>query len=240
MKIAIINIDWFKKSKELQKIIQEEIRKQEIDFLIINENIKSFCFDQNYYAYHSKEIPTNEIFQHLDYGKYLNGNVPIRTSIYSKHKSIQELKTVDNYTSLCQKFRIDNRIIAIYGTIIGTWGINYQDEIARNELNNFKEDCLNLLIENENVFICGDFNTSFIEDERRQLTKINSRTEIQKCTDDLNIHRATEKTEHCIDHIFISKNLKDGGNYKVTTFLGDNILKDNPHKGVCLEFNFFE
>lgn len=240
MKIAIINIDWFKKSKELQKKILDEIRNQEIDFLIVNENIENFNFDKSYFVYHSQSIPTNEIFQHLDYGKYLNGLKPIRTSIYSKYESIQELKTLDGYTSICHKFLVQERVICLYATIIGSWGIKFQEEIARNELDNFKADCQNLLSENENVFICGDFNTSFIENEKRQLTKINSRAEIVEITDKLKICLLTEKIEHCIDHIFISNNLKINGSSKITTFLDEDILKDNPHKGICLVFNFLK
>lgn len=153
MKIATLNIDWFKKSKDLQKEIQDEIKKQDLDFLIVNENTKSFSFDENYFTYHSKSIPTKEEFQHLDYGIYLKGETPVRTTIYSKYQSIQEIKTIDSYTSVCHKFTIDGKEIIIYGTIIGTWGMKFQDEIAKVELENFKNDVQNILIENKNVFI---------------------------------------------------------------------------------------
>ena len=238
MKIAALNIDWFKKSKDLQKTIQDEIKKQDLDFLIVNENIESFSFDQNYFKYHSKSIPTQEEFQHLDYGIYLKGETPIRTSIYSKHQSIEEIKTIDSYTSVCHKFTIDKKQISIYGTIIGTWGIKYQEEIAKVELDNFKIDIQNILKENENVFIIGDFNTSFIESEKRYLSTINSRTELLNFTDKLNIHRTTENIENCIDHIFISNNLKQISTCKTSTFLDNDILKDNPHKGIVLELLF--
>lgn len=238
LKIATLNIDWFKKSKDLQKTIQDEIKKQDLDFLVVNENIESFSLDDNYYTYHSKSIPTKEEFQHLNYGIYLKGETPVRTGIYSKHKSIQEIKTIDGYTSICHKFSIDQKQICIYGTIIGTWGIKYQEEIARAELQNFKVDIQSILKENKNVFIVGDFNTSFFENEKRQLSTINSRTELLNFTDNLNIYRATEKIENCIDHIFISENLKELSTFKTSTFLDDDILKDNPHKGIILELLF--
>ncbi|HQV36675.1 MAG TPA: hypothetical protein PLC36_10195 [Flavobacterium sp.] len=240
MKIATINIDWFKKSKELQKRIQEEIKEQAVDFLIVNENIDNVSFADDYFVYHSKSIPTNEIFQHLDYGIYLKGKTPIRTSIYSKYQSIEQLTTMDSYTSICHKFRVEDKIITIYGTIIGTWGIKFQEEIARKELDNFKTDIQKILIDNENVFFAGDFNTSFIEKEKRQLASINSRNEIIKMTDKFQIFRATEKLEHCIDHIFMSDRLKNTVISKTTTFLGEDSLKDNPHKGICVEFNFLK
>lgn len=238
MKIATLNIDWFRKSKDLQKTIKEEIKKQDLDFLIVNENIESFNFDENYFAYHSKSIPIDKEFQHLDYGVYLKGQTPVRTSIYSRHKAIKQLKTVDSYTSICCVYSVEKQEIAIYGTIIGTWGIKYQNEIASVELNNFKTDIKNIVKETENVFIIGDFNTSFFENEKRHLPTINCRIELLNFTDNLNIHRATEQIENCIDHIFISNNLKQISNFKTSTFLNDNILKDDPHKGIILELQF--
>lgn len=238
LKIATLNIDWFKKSKDLKKIIQDEINKQDLDFLVVNENIESFSFDDNYYTYHSKSIPTKEEFQHLDYSFCVKGEIPIRTSIYSKHQSTQEIKINDGYTSICHKFTIDGKEIIIYGTIIGTWEMRYQGEIAKVELENFKNDVQNILIENKNVFIVGDFNTSFFETERRQLPSIKSRIELLSFTDALNIYRATELIQNCIDHIFISNNLKNISSITASAFLENNILKDDPHKGIILELFF--
>lgn len=238
LKIATLNIDWFKKSKDLQKTIKEEIKKQDLDFLIVNENIESFHFDENYEVKHSKSIPTDKEFQHLNYGVYLKGETPIRTSIYSKHKAIKQLKTSDSYTSVCSVYSFENQEIAIYGTIIGTWGIKYQKEIASVELDNFKIDIQNLLKENENIFIVGDFNTSFFENEKRYLSALNSREELLNFTNKLNIHRITENIENCIDHIFVSNNLKQISNFKTATFLDNDILKDNPHKGILLNVVF--
>ena len=229
LKIATLNIDWFKKSKDLQLIIKDQIKKQDLDFLIVNENIESFTFDEKYFTYHSKSIPIDKEFQYLDYGVYLKGATPVRTSIYSKHEAIKQLKTSDSYTSICCVYSVKKQEIAIYGTIIGTWGIKYQKELASVELENFKSDVENISKEYENVFIVGDFNTSFFENEKRHLPTVNSRTELVNFTDKLNIHRATEKIENCIDHIFISNNLKQISNLKTATFLENNILKDDPH-----------
>lgn len=238
MKIATLNIDWFKKSKDLQKTIKDEIRKQDLDFLIVNENIESFHFDENYFEYHSNSIPIDIEFQHLDYGIYLKGATPIRTSIYAKHQLKKQLKTTDSYTSICCVYLVGQQEIAIYGTIIGTWGLKYQKEIASVELENFKIDIQNLLKENENVFIVGDFNTSFFESEKRYLSTLNSREELLNFTDKLKIHRITENIENCIDHIFVSNNLKQISNFKTATFLDNDILKDNPHKGILLNVVF--
>jgi endonuclease/exonuclease/phosphatase (EEP) superfamily protein YafD len=94
------------------------------------------------------------------------------------------------------------------------------------------------LIKNENVLIIGDFNTSFFDIEKRQLPTIKSRTELINFTNNFDIYRATENIQNCIDHIFISDNLNKISKIKTSTFLENNILKDDPHKGIILELFF--
>ena len=238
LKIGIINIDWFRKSKKSKEQILKEILAQEFDFLIVNENILNFKLAENYFEYHSKTIPTDTEFQHLNYRLYLKGKTPIRSSIYSKYKATQSIQTKDPYTSVCHKFKVADNEIVIYATIIGTWGIKYQDEIARVELDDFKKDCESILTDNKNVFTIGDFNTSFIESEKRQLRVIKSRKEILDFTNNLDVFRATEHVENCIDHIFISNNIKLNSTSSTGAFLESNILKDDPHKGIILNVNF--
>ncbi len=237
MKIGTINIDWFKKSKSLQSLIITELNKQDFDFLIITENIFSFKYNENHFHYHTTPIPTDRKFQELNYGEYIKGEIPVRTSIYSKHLSISQIETIDPYTSLCHKFIIDGNELCIYATIIGTYGIKYQKEIAHPELDNFKTDIQHILPSNQNMVIAGDFNTSFYEEERRQLSVIQSRSEIIKFTDQFSILRTTEKLRETIDHIFISENLSTQAYITTATFLADNILKDEPHQGIFLDVN---
>lgn len=238
MKIATINIDWFKKSKAIQTLIKEEIIKQDVDFLVVTENIQSFRFNDKYFAYHSTPIPTDKEFQHLKYGEYIKWETPVRTSIYSKRNSIKQLNVVDDYTSICHKFLVNKKEVVIYGIIIGTYGIKYQTEIAKQELDNFKEDIENISLTNENIFIIGDLNTSFILKENTQLATIKSREEIVSFTNSLHIQRTTETIENNIDHIFVSQKLHLQSQIKLSTFLDDNALKDAPHKGILLDINF--
>ena len=238
MKIATLNIDWFKKSKAIQTLIKEEIIKQDVDFLVVTENIQSFQFDDKYFAYHSTPIPTIGKFQELDYGKYIKNETPVRASIYSKHKSIEQLNVVDAYTSICHKFLVNEKEIVIYGTIIGTYGIKYQPEIAKPELDNFKTDIQNISLSNENIFITGDLNTSFIPIERLQLASIKSRDEIVNFTNSLHIQRKTEAIKNNIDHIFVSQKLYQQTQIEPFIFLDDDVLKDAPHKGILLDVNF--
>lgn len=238
MKIGTINIDWFKKSKSLQGLIIAELDKQDFDFLIITENIMSFQFNEKYFHYHTTPIPTDRKFQELNYGEYIKGEIPVRTSIYSKHQSVSQIETIDPYTSLCHKFIVDGNQLCIYATIIGTYGIKYQKEIAHPELDNFKTDIQHILHFNQNMVIAGDFNTSFYEEERLQLPVIQSRNVIIQFTDRLKILRATEKIEQNIDHIFISENLNNDVQMPPYVFLVNNILKDKPHQGISLTVNF--
>lgn len=235
MKIGTLNIDWLKKSNATQNLIREKINEEDFDFLIVTENILSFNFNSKYFAYHSQPIPTDKEFQYLDYGVYLKGEIPIRTSIYSKHKSIEKIEIIDAYTSVCHKFLIKEKEIVIYGSIIGTWGICNQKEIAKAELENFKTDLKNILATNKNVVIAGDFNTSFLKEEKRELSTIKSRKELISVTDKFEINRATENLDETIDHIFISSKLLDLSQINISTFLENDNLKDEPHKGVCVE-----
>jgi hypothetical protein len=238
MKIATLNIDWFKKSKAIQTLIKEEIIKQDVDFLVVTENIQSFHFDDKYFAYHSTPIPTDKEFQYLNYGEYIKGETPVRATIYSKHKSIEQLNVVDAYTSICHKFLVDENEIIIYGTIIGTFGIIKQAEIAKPELDNFKTDIQNVSLTNENIFIAGDLNTSFIPEERLQLATIKSRDELISFTNALNIKLTTGAIENNIDHIFVSQKLHQQTQIKASIFLENDALRDKPHQGILLNVHF--
>jgi len=235
MKIGTINIDWFIKSKSTKAFIIDKINQQNFDFLIITENVLSFKMDEIYFAYHTTSIPTGKEFQNLDYGKYLKGDTPIRVTIYSKYKAIQPLKVADPYTSVCCKFLVEDKEIIVYASIIGTWGIMHQKDIAKVELDNFKSDLENILSTNDNVFIVGDLNTSFIKSENRQMVAIDSREELIKFTNGNSINRITENIPDNIDHIFVTQKLSNNINQPPSVFLESELLKDEPHKGICFE-----
>jgi hypothetical protein len=238
LKIGTLNIDWFKRKNKIGQIIIDEIKKQAFDFLIVTENIASFQFNENYFAKSTTPIPPDKEFQYLDYGKYLKGETPLRCTIFSKYKPIQPISVADAYTCVACKYLIANQEIIIYASIIGTWGIQYQKEIARQELDNFKTDIESILLQNENIIIAGDLNTSFIENEKRHLPQINSRAELLDFTNLHNVNRSTENIENCIDHIFVSQKLFEVSNISTSTFLENNILNDEPHKGIILNLDF--
>lgn len=234
MKIGTINVDWFKKSAERKKLIIETIIFQDFDIVVITENLEEFEFSDKYFCYHSDKIPLDRIFEYLDYKTYLKGKQPVRVSIYSKTPSIRNNKTVDSFTSICQTFKIEGKEVAIYGTIIGTWGIKYQKEIAKKELLNFIKDIDNLSDENNCLILAGDFNTSFNLSENRQLAQINSREILNSMTQKYDFIRTTEKIKDNIDHIFFSKSIK---NLETYVWMSENDLKDGCHKGIGVNFH---
>jgi hypothetical protein len=238
LKIGTLNIDWFKRKNKIGQIIIDEIIKQDFDFLIVTENITSFQFNGDYFANSTTPIPTNKEFQYLDYGKYLKGETPLRCTIFSKYKPIQPISVSDAYTCIACKYLAQNKEIIIYASIIGTWGIQHQNEIAKQELANFKTDIESILLQNENVIIAGDLNTSFIIDEKRHLPQIKSRAELLDFTNLHNINRSTENIENCIDHIFVSQKIVEASTIFTSTFLENNILNDEPHKGIILNIDF--
>ncbi len=119
-------------------------------------------------------------------------------------------------------------------SIIGTYGIKYQTEIAKPELDNFKTDIENILLQNENLIIAGDLNTSFFENEKRHLPQIQSRSELINFTNTHHIHRTTENINHCIDHIFLSEKMNAAATISTDIFFSNQELKDDPHKGIII------
>ncbi|MDR6968391.1 hypothetical protein J2X31_002414 [Flavobacterium arsenatis] len=231
MKIGTINIDWFKKSVQSKQFIIEKINEQDFDFLIVTENIDEFKFSENYFVYHSNPIPLDEEFEFLDYGKYLKGNQPVRTSIYSKYPSIKQNTVRDFYTSISHDFLVDEKTVTVYGTIVGTLGIQHQKDIAKKELLNFIFD-VDELVEKQNDFIvAGDFNTSFLESEKRELSQINSREVLINISHKYHIQRITENITQNIDHIFISKSFPKA---ESLVWITEDELQDKYHKGVSI------
>lgn len=236
MKVVTINIDWLQKKMALRQFFLDEILKQDPDFVIITETLESFNLPDIYFKSQTNPMPKHGKFQYLDYSEYNKGETSIRCAIFSKYKPTETFNVADPNTCICCKYLVNDKEVIVYASIIGTWGIKHQNEIAKKELYNFKFNLQHILDKHENVIIAGDLNTSFITKEKRQLAAINSRDEIIQFTNTHNLSRATEEIKDCIDHIFITQNLNQ--NTSMSTFLNNNELMDEPHKGICIEFSF--
>lgn len=226
MKIATLNIDWSKKLS--QQKTENFLQQFDFDFLILTEAIPLNL--QNYNCiYYSDQIPTNQVYEGLNYTKYLNGKAAFRTIIYSKIPAINKFELIDNNTSLAMEFKTTLGNIVIYATIIGTWF--KKQPYAKNELLNCINDCEKIYSTNQNIFIVGDLNTSFQENEKEYTINEATTESLKLLFTKLNLVNATKQIEKNIDHIIIPKSLKDmiiGFNI----FVEKDILSD--HKGVYI------
>ncbi|MFM2386381.1 MAG: hypothetical protein RL660_1138 [Bacteroidota bacterium] len=232
MKIGTINMDWLKNKKSLKLFFLEEIEKQNLDFVIITETLDSFALSPTYSKIQTNTLPTSGKYEYIDYGKYNKGELSVRVAIFSKHQFIEPLDVIDKFTSVAGLYKTPIGEIIVYGTIVGTLGIQMQKEIAEKELDNFKSDIEKLSTLNKQIIIGGDLNTSFKAEEKRSLPQIDSRNEITNFVNHHNLTIATKDENHCIDHIIISEGLATQFRYEPSKFLSDGILKDEPHVGV--------
>lgn len=231
MKIATFNIDWAKKKNP--KKTEEFLNNFDFDFLILTEavdlNLENFP-----YKYLCSHIPENIVYENLNYSKYLKGKKAFRTILYSKIPYLKKYQVMDNKTNLALEFETDLGRIVFYCTIIGTW-FN-RKPFAENELNNTIQDCRKIHLKNPNIFIVGDFNTSFKTDEEKLYINSETTQAVKKLFQDLLLINSTSELEKNIDHIVIPEIFAD----KVSNtgiFIDKNILSD--HQGVFIFIETF-
>ena len=230
MKFATLNIDWAEKYKPANhyKKVEQLLDEQDFDFLVLTEaidlNLKSFK-----YKYFSDQIPTNTIYEKLNYTDYLKGETAFRTIIYSKIPCVKRFNVNDGKTSLALEFAIYPGNIIIYATIIGT---RYKEQpFAKKELENCIEDCEKIYALNQNLFIVGDLNTSFLENEKHYLINAETTELLKDLFESCNLVNATDKLEENIDHIIIPKHFLPNL-IESKVFVEKGILSD--HKGIVI------
>lgn len=229
MKIATLNIDWSKKVNT--KKIEDFLQQQNFDFLILTEAINLNLPNYNY-KYFSDQIPPSQIYEGLNYTTYLNGEKAYRTIIYSKILAINKFEVTDSKTSQALEFKTVYGNIVIYATIIGTWF--KKQPYAKIELQNCINDCENIYSINQNLFIVGDLNTSFQENEKEFTINKETTETLKNHFNKLNLLNATLQIDKNIDHIIIPKSYEDKI-IESKVFIEKDILSD--HKGVYIAFN---
>jgi len=229
MKIATINIDWAKQKKPLK--IEEFLNQFDFDFLILTEavdlNLKNFK-----YKYFCSQIPENVIYENLNYTEYLKGEKAFRTILYSKIPYSKKYSVIDDKTNLALEFETRLGNIVIYCTIIGTW-FN-RKPFVDNELQNTIHDCKKIFTSNQNLFIVGDFNTSFRKGEENFSINSKITKSFKDFFEDLNLINSTAEIEENIDHIIIPNTLMNNI-IEGRPFVDKYILSD--HKGVYITLN---
>jgi exonuclease III len=229
MKIATFNIDWVKKGKTK---IETFLNQIDADILVLTESIREINLTDYDYIYTTKIIPKNGIFEGLDYSKILNKNTGLRVSVYSKYKSVETHRVLDNHTSVCETFETEIGHLTIYATIIGTW---FQKmPYAENEMKNCEDDILALSKKNKNIVLIGDLNTSFDSKEiYHEIRNIKSRKRLVDLCGKSNLDFSHTFFSENIDHILISQNISDVCQVSKQIFIEKNRLSD--HLGVLLD-----
>ncbi len=229
MKIATLNIDWSRKNKT-QKI-EDFLQQQDFDFLILTEAV--YLNLPNYkYTYTTEQIPSNQIYEGLNYTEYLKGKESFRVIVYSKIPIINKFEISDNKTSLALEFETDFGKIIIYSTIIGTWF--KKQPYAKIELENCIKDCEEIYSINQNLFIVGDLNTSFQDDERVFTINTETTESLKSLFEKLNLTNATQQIKRNIDHIVMPMSFENKL-IKSDSFIGKNVLSD--HQGVFIHIS---
>lgn len=169
------------------------------------------------------------VYENLNYIEYLKGEKAFRTILYSKVPCSKEYQVADDKTNLALAFETAFGNIAFYCTIIGTW-FN-RKPFADNELRNTISDCRRIHAENPNLFIVGDFNTSFKTGEERLSISSGITESLKNLFLDLKLKNITSEIEENIDHIVVPAIFSD---YTIETgiFAEKNLISD--HQGIFI------
>ncbi|WP_394666346.1 endonuclease/exonuclease/phosphatase family protein [uncultured Chryseobacterium sp.] len=230
MKIATLNIDWARKKKFSGTA--EFLNQFDFDFLILTEAVNLDL--QNFpYKYLCSSIPENTVYENLNYSEYLNGEKAFRTVLYSKIPYSKKYAVADDKTNLALEFETELGKIVFYCTIIGTW-FNRKPFVDI-ELQNTIRDCRKIEAENKNIFIVGDFNTSFRKGEERFSISSSITETLKSLFKKLNLINSTSEIEENIDHIIIPKGFSDDTECGI--FVDKNVVSD--HKGVFISVEKF-
>ncbi|GAA5096412.1 hypothetical protein GCM10023210_30140 [Chryseobacterium ginsengisoli] len=229
MKIATLNIDWARKKGTLKTV--EFLNQLDFDFLILTEavnlDLKNFP-----YKYSCSQIPENTVYENLNYTEYLKGEKAFRTILYSKISCSKKYPVTDDKTNLALEFETELGNIVFYCTIIGTW-FN-RKPFVYNELQNTIQDCRNIHSMNPNLFIVGDFNTSFKKSEENFSINSKITESLKDLFEELNLINTTSEIKENIDHIIIPNTFVQNID-EATSFVDKNILSD--HKGIYISIH---
>lgn len=233
MKIATLNIDWAKKGKtknHYQKI-EAFLNEQDFDFLVITEGI-DLNLSNFPYKYFSEQIPENVVYEDLNYSEYLKGEKAFRTIIYSKTECLKKYKVIDDKTNLALEFETELGKIVLYTSIIGTWF--KKQPFAQKELENCIADCTKIYKLNQNLFVVGDLNTSFLENETVYTINVETTKSLKSLFQSLKLVNVTKNIKENIDHIIVPK-VFEKRIMKSGIFVEKDLLSD--HQGVFVELH---
>lgn len=232
MKIATLNIDWARKKKP-QKTAAF-LNRFDFDFLVLTEAV-DLDLDRFPYKYFCSPIPENTVYENLNYTEYLKGEKAFRTILYSKIPYSKKYPVTDDRTNLALEFETASGNLVFYCTIIGTW-FNRRP-FADNELQNTISDCRRIHAHNPNLFIIGDFNTSFKTGEERLSISSKTTDSLKELFRDLSLMNISSEIEQNIDHIVVPESFANL-TIEIGVFVDKNVVSD--HQGIFISVDHFK
>lgn len=213
MKILSWNLERPKKN-QLAKInqIQNLIKNENADIIIMTETNRCIDFGQEYFALHTDSLPSFHDNQNYSEGEN-------RVSIYSKFPFKNQISTYDSFTSVCGSLETNFGELVIYGSIIGSCGgrgFHFENDLQQQKL-----DIQNL---QGNICFSGDFNISF-SGWKYPSQKVIEETKIFFFNQNLEI--ITENNRDSAIHIVINKDFLKAKNYTTKMIETDRKISDH-------------
>jgi len=216
MKIATWNLERPIKTSKRNSAIIDCLLKINADILILTETNECINLGDLYNYYHSAR---------LEEPYYNDGER--RVSIYSKYRSLEQIETFREDTSICERYETELGSLAVYGTVVGIIG---------NRNKGFMDDLDLQLLDFEriarkgNFCVGGDFNISF--SDNYYFTK-EGRRKLNESFVKLNLINLTSEIAQNIDHIIVSGTFVGDRARSIETWDEDKRLSD--HMGVAVE-----
>ncbi|MFV8366252.1 endonuclease/exonuclease/phosphatase family protein [Flavobacterium sp. XS1P27] len=218
MKILTWNLERLIKTKN--QVILDKLSELDADILILTETNSSINPGKDY-----SYIATESLTKDHDGIPYKSGEN--RTTIWTKYKIEKQLKTFDNFTSVCAEIQTSLGVLTIYGTIIGVFG--GKDERFKTDLEFQSLDFENL---SGNICIAGDFNVYMIG---YAYPSHEARKKLNQIFDNLNLQCLTREIADNVDHIVLSHDFIKDKKINIETWNLDKKLSD--HIGICIHLS---
>lgn len=219
IKIATWNVERLKHYKEFDRMMLA-LSEADADILVLTET-DSRIAPEYPYAYATLPLEDQD-------GQHYKATEN-RVTVYSRYKAVEMADTSDPFTSICPVLETDNGLLAVYGTIIGTFG----NRIApfKEQVQQQTEDIKRITQEYENTCMLGDFNLSFCDN---YYFTAYGRETVDKAFSECGIKILTRNVAECVDHIAVSKSYVHSG-VTITEWNTDKTLSD--HKGIAVQFS---
>ena len=215
MRIVTWNLERLKRNKN--EVILSKLSELNADILILTETDSQINLGERY-----SSISTQNLFNGYDGIAYKN--TENRTTVWTKYKIEKQLKTYDNYTSVCVEIQTPLGLLTVYGTIIGVFG--GKDKRFQNDMKLQSLDFENL---SGNICIAGDFNIAL---SGFAYPSNKARDEINQTFESLNLKCLTSEILDNVDHIAISKSYIQNRKANIEIWNEDKELSD--HIGICI------